>query len=182
MLREVQRLTPDRVADFFRLHSQAHQAGWCYCTAWWVPTWEGWGERSQAANRALRQELFARGQHDGYLLYADREPVAWCQVGLRDRLEKLRAQYGLQPDPQAWAITCFFTAPSQRRQGHARHLLGAVMRDLKARGVRRLEAFPRRGPALEPGDLWTGPESLFLQAGFRVARDDARRPLLALEW
>lgn len=181
MLREVRRLTPETVADFFRLHHQAHQAGWCYCTAWWVPTWDGWGDRSAEQNRALRQELFARGEHDGYLLYAEGQPAAWCQVGRRDRLEKLRAKYGLAPDPRAWAITCFLTAPGQRRRGHARHLLGEVLRDLRARGALRVEAFPRRGADLEPGDLWTGPESLFVQAGFGLTRDDPRRPVLVLE-
>ena len=52
-------------ADFFALHSAANDAGWCYCAAWWVPSWHGWGERTAAQNRALREQLCVRGEYDG---------------------------------------------------------------------------------------------------------------------
>ena len=107
MKREVRRLTAELVDDFFRLHSEENGCGWCCCVAWWVPTWEGWGDRSANENRALREKLFKQGEYDGYLLYVDDEPVGWCQVGPRDRLEKLVGQFSLAPDPSAWAITCF---------------------------------------------------------------------------
>lgn len=176
---EVHRLDESRRSDFFRVHSEAAGGGWCHCVAWWTPTWEGWGDRTAEENRRLRADLFDRGEYDGYLLYFDGNPVGWCQVGPRDRLEKLARQYGLAADPAAWAITCFLIAPSHRRQSLARQLLIAVLEDLRARGIRRVEAFPKRGENLETGDLWTGPESLFLSAGFSVARDHPSRPVLA---
>lgn len=107
-------------------------------------------------------------------------PVAWCQVGPRDRLEKLVRTYELAPDPGAWAITCFVVAPEERRRGRAHALLRAALEDLRGRGVRRIEAFPRR-LATEAGELWTGPEPMFRDAGFEVWRDDPERPVLALE-
>jgi hypothetical protein len=33
MPREVRRLTAENRADFFRLHSEEHDAGWCFCVA-----------------------------------------------------------------------------------------------------------------------------------------------------
>jgi GNAT superfamily N-acetyltransferase len=177
----VKRFDPSRRADFYRLHSEANGCAWCYCVAWWAPTWEGWGERTAEANRALREALLARGEYDGYLLYEDDAPVGWCQVGPRDRLEKLTRQLALPPDPETWAITCFQIAPAHRRKGLATRLLREVLRDLRGQGVRRVEAFPKRGDALDVEDLWNGPESMFRAAGFTVTRDDARRPVLALE-
>jgi len=181
MPNEVHRLDASRRADFFRLHSEANGCGWCCCVAWWVPTWEGWGERTAEENLRLREALFDRGEYDGYLLYADGAPAGWCQAGPRDRLEKLVRQYGLSPDPEAWALTCFLMAPPFRRRGLATDLLSEVVRDLRRRGVPRVQAFPKRGQNLEPDDLWTGPESVFLSAGFAVLRSDSRRPVLELD-
>jgi ribosomal protein S18 acetylase RimI-like enzyme len=169
-----------RRRDFFELHCAKNGEGWCNCVAWWVPTWEGWSERSAEENRRLREALCDRGEYDGYLLYADGATIGWCQVGPRDRLEKLVRSYALEPDPETWAITCFVVAPAQRRLGMARFLLQQVLVDLRSRGVRRVEAFPRRRTAA-PGELWTGPEAMFRDVGFAVARDDPERPVLELK-
>jgi hypothetical protein len=59
-------------------------------------------------------------------------------------------------------------------------MLGAVVEDLRESGVRRIEAFPRRGVELDEAELWNGPEVLFLEAGFEVVLDDPVRPVLAL--
>lgn len=178
MRKEVRRFGPRLRDDFFRVHCDENESGWCYCSAWWVPTWEGWGERTAEENRRLREELLDRGEYDGYLIYVDGVPAGWCQAGRRDRLEKLTRQYGLDPDPDTWAITCFQIAPAYRRQGLATHLLREVLRDLRDRGVRRVEAFPFR----DTDDPWTGPEEMFLAAGFGVVRDHPRQPVLAIEW
>ena len=115
-------------------------------------TWDGWAARSAAENRQLRTNLWQRGQYDGYLLYVDGEIAGWCQVGPRDRLDKLTQQVSLAPDPAAWAITCFMIAPAHRGQGHAAWLLDHVLSDLKAQGVTIVETFPRRGDDLEVDD------------------------------
>jgi GNAT superfamily N-acetyltransferase len=175
------RFDASRTADFFSVHSAANDADWCYCAAWWVPTWEGWGERGAEQNRDLRSELLQRGQYDGYLLYVDSIPAGWCQVGPRDRLSKLVEQFGLQPESGVWAVTCFLIAPSHRRKGLASTMLDFVVEDLRELGVRKIEAFPRRGPELDEGELWNGPEQLFLEAGFGVVIDDPTRPVLALD-
>jgi ribosomal protein S18 acetylase RimI-like enzyme len=163
----VERVSEKSTADFFKFQCPENGNGWCHCVAWWTPTWEGWGERSAEQNKALREELFARGEYDGYLLYLDGKVSGWCQAGLRDRLEKLVTQFKLAPDPEVWAITCFELAPQARAQGHAREMLKRVLVDLRARGAKRVQAFPRKGKNLEPGDAWTGPEALYSGAGFR---------------
>ena len=180
---EVLRLDAERMDDFALVHGEANGAGWCHCVAWWVPTWQGWGERSADDNRAFRQRLCQRGEYDGYLLYVDGQPAGWCQVGPRDRLSKLVTQFELAPAPDTWAVTCFFIAPAHRGRGLAAHLLARVIEDVRGRGAGRLEAFPRRAPhgsTLATLDLWNGPEAMFRAAGFDVIRDDPTRPVLAL--
>ncbi len=173
----IARLQPQLRPDFYRLHSEANEAGWCFCAAWWLPTWEGWGERTAEENRAWRQGLFDRGEDDGYLLYRDGVPVGWCQSGPRDRLVKLCREYDFTPDPQVWALTCFLLAPAVRGQGLAHRLLAGVLEDLRERRVTRVQAFPRRGEGLSVKEIWTGTEDLFRQAGFALVLEHPRRPV-----
>jgi GNAT superfamily N-acetyltransferase len=169
---------PTRQGDFDALHCEANGAGWCRCVAWWVPTWDGWGERTEAQNAALRGSLCDAGEYDGCLAYIGAQVVGWCQAGPRDRLPKLVSQFGLDPDAAVWAVTCFLVAPEHRRRGVARALLDAVCVEASARGASRIEAFPRRG-VHDDGDAWNGPEALFVSAGFGVMRDDPVRPVLS---
>jgi GNAT superfamily N-acetyltransferase len=185
----VERLTSANEADFFRLHGDPDSAGWCWCVAWWTDTWEGFGDRTSAQNRRLRESLLDRDQRDGYLLYNDpagptdaadtadtADVVGWCQVGPRDRLTKLVSSYQLEPDPSIWAVTCFFLRPSSRGDGLATALLRSVVEDLDAQGVAVVQGFPRRGE-LPAEDVWTGTEGSFVAAGFRCVRDDPKRPV-----
>ncbi len=177
---EVCRLDPSRHVDFYRVHSEENGAGWCFCVAWWTPTWDGWGERTADENQRLREDLFADGHDDGYLLYVDGDPVGWCQCGVRDRLTKLTNRFKLDPDPSAWAITCFHIKPSLHGQGLAHRFLAGVLDDLKRRGAAWVQAFPRRGERLPVDDVWTGPEALFRGAGFQLEEDDGKYPIYKL--
>jgi GNAT superfamily N-acetyltransferase len=172
--------TPGRGADFDALHSDANGAGWCRCVAWWVPTWDDWGDRTADENAALRYRLCAGGEYDGLLAYDGATPVGWCQVGRRDRLGKLVAQLELEPDPAVWAVTCFLVAPSHRRRGVAQTLLVEAIAAARDAGAERLEGYPRE-EAGDVGDMWTGPRELFERAGFEEVRAGAPRSVLSLD-
>ena len=144
-------------------------AGSCHCVAWWTPDWDGWKDRTADENKALRDELCAKGEYDGYVLYVDRKPAGWMQAGPRDRLPKLVAQYGLDPEADTWAITCFFIDPSQRGRGLSTYMLVQAIADMRSEGVKRVEAFPNPS-AKTPSELWTGPENAFQQAGFEIVQ------------
>ena len=181
MNRQVHPMESSRRGDFLRLHSAENGCDRCFCVAWWVPTWEGWGDRTAEENRRLRESLWDRSVWDGYLLYVDGEPAGWCQAIERDRLVKPAADFHLDEDKGTWAIGCFLIAPSHRRRGHAAYLLDAGLRDLPTRGARRIEAYPKRGADLDAEELWNGPESLLRSRGFRVVKDAPVRPVLTLE-
>ncbi len=176
----VQKITKSNRNDFSKLHCEKNGEGWCNCVAWWVPTWNGWGERTAEQNLKLRNELFDQGEYDDYILYTDGELVAWCQCGPRDRLKKLVSQYSLEPSSETWAITCFVVIPSHRNKGLVRKLLEGVLTDLKEKGVHHVQGFPKRGDKLEPGEMWTGPESLFQSTGFSVEKDHPKIPVYGL--
>jgi GNAT superfamily N-acetyltransferase len=178
---EVRPLSPELRDEFFHLHSDAHDGGWCYCVAWWVDTWDGWGDRTAGENRSFREALFDRGEYDGYLLFADAAVAGWCQVGPRDRLEKLVRQFQRPADPEVWAVTCFFVAPDHRRQGGATRLLRDVLTDLKRRGVKTVEAYPSTTETEEEGEHWTGPLALYAEAGFRHIEAGAKRCVMSLD-
>ncbi len=178
---EVHPLDATRRDDFHSLHSERNEHGWCRCVAWWVESFDDWGERTAEQNLALREAVMDRGNWDGYLLYADSEPAAWCQCCPLTWLEHLERRHELPADPDAWVLGCLFVAPAFRRRGLARRLLEGVVRDLCRRGAPTLLAVPRRGDELEDGELWTGPEALVRDLGFELARDDERLPVYRLD-
>jgi GNAT superfamily N-acetyltransferase len=175
----VKRLSRESEDEFYRVHCDATGNGWCHCVAWWTPTWDGWSERTAGENLEARRAVFARGVHDGYLLYADGALAGWCQAWKRDAFAKLAAQFGLAPDDGAWMIGCVLVLPEFRAKGVAAQALAQIVDDLKLRGARSIDAYPKRG-ATEPSELWNGAESTYLGLGFKVARDDAKRPVLRL--
>jgi GNAT superfamily N-acetyltransferase len=166
---------------FYHLHSKANEADWCYCMAWWTSTWSEFAERSSEQNRSLREELFAAGQNDGYLLYINDEVAAWCQCGVRDRLPKLLETYALEPESETFAFTCFLVTKKWRGRGVAHQLLCRSLEDLTARGVNRVQAYPRRGVLLTDDDAWQGTERLFQRAGFELIRDHESWPIYQLD-
>jgi ribosomal protein S18 acetylase RimI-like enzyme len=173
----IKRLSSSNEDEFYRVHAN----GPCQCVAWWVPTWEGWGERSAAENAILRRGLFEANIHDGYLIYRGGALAGWCQAWKRDAFAKLAAQFDAVSDDDAWMIGCLVVLPAFRRQGVATEALGMILDDLRLRGARTVDAYPKRS-ATDADELWNGPESTYARLGFAVVRDDAKRPVLRLSF
>lgn len=167
-------------SDFYRVHSEEHGCGWCFCVAWWVPTWEGWSDRSTEQNLDLRESLLLEGEYDGYMLYEFEQPIGWCQVGPHKRLKKLVEQFSLNDRDDVWAITCFLISPQFRNRGIASSLLDGVLKDIKSRGAKKVLAFPKNGRDLDDLELWNGPLSMYIRAGFTIWKDDPVRPVLMM--
>ena len=177
----VQALSAERLPDFYRLHCDRHDSGWCFCVAWWVPDWDSFADRTSEENLAERQRLFDEGQFDGYLLYEGSDVVAWAQVGQRDRLEKLLASFDLAPDAEVYALSCILVRPDRRGLGMARRLLRGILERLRERGVARLQAFPKNHDELDAFEVWTGPRGLFLREGFRLVKQGDVRSVYQID-
>jgi GNAT superfamily N-acetyltransferase len=176
------KLDSTNIGDFYLLHSESNKMGQCFCTAWWVPTWDEWDNRTSEQNRSLRENLFRDGIYDGYLMYDDDRPIGWCQCGPRDRMPKIRQTYNLTPDPEVWAISCFFLLPEYREIGLAQYFLDEIIKNIKSEGVWHLQGFPCRGKNLTADDIWTGPENIFQKAGFNLEIDNDRHPVYYIKF
>jgi ribosomal protein S18 acetylase RimI-like enzyme len=118
------------------------------------------------------------------LLLADGEAVGYCQFGplsAYPRALRLRQLYPKLPDaPLPAAITCIATKAEVRRNGHALKLVAAVCEDLAGRGFAAAEAYPEAHAAQDVTPA-AGVE-FWLRAGFRLAVDDERYPVVRREF
>ena len=117
------------------------------------------------------------------VMLVDDEAVAYSQFGplsAYPRALRLRELYPQLPDaPLPAVITCIATTADARREGHAHRLVAAVCEDLAGRGFAAVEAYPeRRTDENATSAAW--PE-FWLGAGFRVAVDDERYPVVRRE-
>lgn len=172
----VKKLTAETKGDFYKVNCESNGLGWCNCVAWWCETWDEFKDRTEERNRMQREDLFASGEYDGYVLYVDGVAVGWSQVGPRDRLAKLCSQYGLQPSVSTYAISCFSIAPAHRGQGLSHIFIREILKNLKSIGVQHVQGFPKRNTE----DPWTGPESLFDNAGFKLEKDALNLPVYGI--
>ena len=173
---EVKKLTAESKSDFYKVNCESNGLGWCNCVAWWCKTWDEFKDRTEAQNRKQREDLFASGEFDGYVLYADGVAAGWSQVGARDRLAKLCSQYNLKPLPDTYAISCFSIAPAHRGKALSHVFIKEILQDLKSKGIRHVQGFPKR----KTDDPWTGPESVFVKAGFKLEKDAPNLPIYGI--
>jgi GNAT superfamily N-acetyltransferase len=126
------------------------------------------------------------------LAYRDGEPVGWCAVAPRPtytRLPRTEVLRGTQPvelgDAAVWSVTCFVVRVGHRRAGLSRVLLDGAVRLAREGGARVVEGYPvdvAAKAATSSAELYHGPLSTFLSAGFRVvARPRPARPVVRLE-
>jgi len=110
-------------------------------------------------------------------------PVAYAQFGplsAYPRALRLRDLYPQLPDaPLPAVITCIATTEVARGRGLALRLVGAVCEDLAGRGFFAVEAYPEANARLHATSAAT--PTFWVRAGFRVAVDDERFPVVRRE-
>ena len=115
---------------------------------------------------------------DGY-----ERPVAYAQFGplsAYPRALRLRELYPQLPDtPLPAVITCIATVEDSRRRGLALRLVSAVCEDLAGRGFFAVEAYPEANSG--PDATSAATPAFWIRAGFRVAVDDDRFPVVRRE-
>lgn len=174
---KIRKLSKEISNDFYKVHRAGEYGESCLCGFWWVASTEGWDDRTEKESVAQREDLFARAIEDGYILYQANEAVGWCQVYQRDQLPNLVNTFHFDPDPEVWCFSCFMLIPEARGKGLAHKFLAAVLDDLKSRGIKKVQAFPRTQSGLPANEIWTGPEAIFRKAGFAHVADHPKRPI-----
>jgi ribosomal protein S18 acetylase RimI-like enzyme len=112
-----------------------------------------------ARNLAEMKELVWAGKAHGILVYADKDPVGWCQYGRADELPIERTEKTppkrIARDPSSeWRITCLTTRRDYRRQGVATIALAAAVDAIRKKGGGWVEATPVAFPNDESLTEW----------------------------
>jgi len=113
----------------------------------------------------------------------DEQPVAYAQFGplsAYPRALRTRELYPRLPQsPPPAVITCIATTAEARGRGLALQLVETVCADLAGRGFSAVEAYPEA--ATSPDATSAASPAFWLRAGFRVAVDDERFPVVRRE-
>jgi GNAT superfamily N-acetyltransferase len=173
-------LSPKTLPDFERLLETHPAPGaypcWCMYNHRPGPLPERQKLRSSvkraASNRREKRELVENGCSHGILVYANGEPVGWCQYGSQEELPRIEnnPRYRkLAPQGDAnrlWRITCFVVDKKYRRRGVARAALKAALEAIRKKGGGLVEAYPiiRWGAYQD----YRGTVSMFQQEGFEI--------------
>jgi hypothetical protein len=59
-------------------------------------------------------------------------------------------------------------------------MLEMILADLRRNGIKIVEAYPKRGSDFDALDLWNGPETMFISAGFEFIKEVAQRAVLRM--
>ncbi len=134
----------------------------------------------------LGRGLAVFGSYAKVLLLADDDgerPVAYAQFGplsAYPRALRLRELYPQLPAaPLPAVITCIATVEAAHGRGLALRLVGAVCDDLASRGFFAVEAYPEAHA--RPHATSAATPAFWVRAGFRVAVDDERFPVVRRE-
>jgi GNAT superfamily N-acetyltransferase len=134
--------------DFEKLFSGGHGWDFCWCIAFHRierATRTEFRTRAEVAvpNHRDKQALVQTGRAQGMLVYADGEPVGWCQYGSAGELHG-RSNSAPAPDSsqRVWRITCFVVDPKHRRRGVASLALHAALASIESQGGGIVEAYP----------------------------------------
>jgi ribosomal protein S18 acetylase RimI-like enzyme len=131
--------------DYSRFFSQGNGWDHCACTAYQgVRSRSGSFADQRDANLATKCNLLERALAHGILVYAEGEPVGWCQFGPINELPIPRKAKPLPDDvaQNAWRITCFCTMKDYREQGVAELALRAALDSIRKRGGGLVTAHP----------------------------------------
>jgi GNAT superfamily N-acetyltransferase len=127
---------------------------------------------SGGPNKAAMKELVENGTVPGLLAYRGGEPIGWVAVSPRSELVRLESSPGLRAegdpdDVRPWAISCFYVHRSAWREGVAAALLDAAVSRAVEHDATTVDAYPVTAPSVDP---YTGYDTMFAAAGFRVVR------------
>ena len=146
---ETRELSADTWPDFERLFSGGHGWDHCWCMAFQRgprPSRQEFRTRGEVGprNHDAKKVLVDRGRAHGILVYADGEPIGWCQYGSSAELHgRGQADATTQEiSERLWRVTCFVVDKKHRRNGVARLALRGTLDAIRTKGGGLVEAYP----------------------------------------
>ncbi len=99
-------------------------------------------------NHQDKKQLVDQGRAHGILVYANGEPIGWCQYGPGNELPVVDASRTKPPlapaegTQKGWRVTCFVVDTKHRRNGVAGLALRTALDSIRTRGGGLVEAYP----------------------------------------
>jgi GNAT superfamily N-acetyltransferase len=133
--------------DFEKLFSRGNGWDFCWCMAFHnAPRASRTEFRTRrevsVRNHQDKKDLLDQGAAHGVLVYADGEPVGWCQYGSSQELCGRSPAEPPSSEQQVWRITCFVVDRKHRRKGVAGVALRAALEAIRNKGGGLVEAYP----------------------------------------
>ena len=119
----------------------------------------------------------------GKLVYPSlkaKEPIAFTQFAPIQEMSTAELIYlreRIKTPKKGWCITCLTVKKPWRGKGVAASLVKSVLKDLKKRGVKTVDAYP----ALKKTNLGqapVGPVEVWLSLGFKVLNEGSENPVV----
>ena len=168
---EVRPATPDRWDDVVAVMGERGDPARCQCQYFRLRGRQ-WNQATPATNHdALRDQVCSGDLPPGVLATDDTgTPVGWCAVAPRSAYPRVVASPNWRGgDAEAWVVTCFVVPVGHRRQGIAGELLLGAVDFARSQGAAAVEGCAVDLDAagkVASADLYRGPLSVFLAAGF----------------
>jgi GNAT superfamily N-acetyltransferase len=167
--------------DFEKPFSQKNGWDFCWCMHFHRCRKSPGPDKLRRAERSVRnrrdkKELVEHGRSHGILVYADGEPVGWCQYGPREELPRIDESRSYRELASAggtkklWRITCFVVDKKFRRRGIASAALRAALEAIRKKGGGLVEAYPitRFRPGTFGNQSTHGTATMFESVGFKT--------------
>jgi GNAT superfamily N-acetyltransferase len=179
--------TADRWDDVVAVMGTRGDPPRCWCQ-WFRHNRPSYYDTSIPQRRAALQTQTEAELPPGVLVYdAAGQPSGWCAVAPRadyPRLTTYRAAAVTDDEDGLWSVTCFVVRVGSRRKGLSAELLDGAVDLARRHGARVVEAYPLDTSvrAASANELFHGPLSVFLGAGFREVgtRSSPARPVVRL--
>jgi ribosomal protein S18 acetylase RimI-like enzyme len=168
---EVRAAGPDSWGDVAAVMGERGDPARCFCQYFRLRG-QQWSSATRETNRRdLRTQVCSGDLPPGILAYDDGVPVGWCAVSPRTAYPRVLASPNWRTDhPDAWVITCFVVPVGHRRQGVAGELTRGAVDFAQSYGASVVEGCAvdtAQAEGVSSADLYRGPLSAFLDAGFK---------------
>ena len=150
---------------------------------WWRIKRSEFEKNHSVGNKRAIRKIVRTGKVPGILAYHETEPIAWCSVAPREDYASLNRSHVLKPidDQPVWSVVCFFVKRGYRGQGVIGALLQGVVRYVRSKRGKILEAYPTvpGSKKLAPVSSYMGIPSMYRRAGFvECARPSKSRMIM----
>ena len=179
---EILDVTPERLADYQHYFDDVafrDFPAWqsCYCMETHrTQDDDEWAQRTAADNRQDMSAMIGRREVTALLAYVDGQPVGWCNYGETTHLAGVMQKLKLDAADHegVGSVSCFVIAAPYRGHGVATKLLDVAIERLRARGLRSVESYPRKGDDARDQAHYRGSLGMYRKAGFEPYRETDR--------